>query len=757
MFDVRSNFMDASSQPTHGARRDILRRRTRLTLPNIRTFFQRIRRSFRSHLQLPLADTSHVRDTSKDTITAALPSFSGQPAQTIPDISAQQPPDLDTPIMSSSRGLRRAAGQLRTLDESPLEHAIRRSRRVAGEAPEAGPYRPPPRRPRHEAPFHSPAQPQPQHHPPPPSSTFTFTRSDPPVPLPGFTPARLPNISPDPIQAPYLHPPVHPPMANNVTTRAAIASAHPQSRLSSSVPIKIEDPLPKAEKKKPTCDVCCEASEAPVLQPCRFCAVSYCGDCIKTMFLQATQEVTSMPPRCCAILSTTVALDFLTTAEADAYRLKFEEWVSAKKTYCPAPTCSRFIPDRAVLQPPRTDPISLWDLLKLELPAILNRLQKEHCARYLLNHLSPEAHGIKDWKEPRKMVWLEEIRARLPKYTNMAEFTSDLQRLYAGGRSMPPQASSCADVLRRHLWKEIGKIKDHINSKFTKLPATACFSCPQCHIGICPSCKQIAHYGQPCDTSAQDHEIAMLQTYGYKRCPCCGHGVKRMYGCSHMQCRCGSHWCWGCLRSIAECDGGCYDGEGDYSDEEELDEELNPDTPPSNIPPQGSQDGAPNVAVIVPVPANVPAPGNPSAMANQSATSSAETVRLGSSIELPINLDARTRRDWEATGADFGDEPPEVDPDHMPIWSCTHDFNHAQLSEEAYKRGVPLGSECFRCFARTYATVQKPGTGPSPKSHDAGKANHKHTAEEDVAWRCDACELLLCGVCKNVVESEEEL
>ncbi|KAI4852541.1 hypothetical protein E4T44_01419 [Aureobasidium sp. EXF-8845] len=600
----------------------------------------------------------------------------------------KKPLDLDTPIMSSSRGLRRAAGQTRTFDESPLEHALRRSRRVAGEAPEAGPYRPPPRRPRHEASSHSPAQPEPQHHPPPPSSTFTFTRSDPPVPLPGFTPARLATISLDPTRASHPHPTVHshPLMANNVNASAAIASAHSQRRPSPIVLIKIEDRPPKAEEKRLTCDICCEASEAPVIQPCRYCTVSYCGDCIRTMFLQATQDVTSMPPKCCSIFSTIVAFDFLTTAEADAYRLKFEEWVSAKKTYCPAPTCSRFIPDRAVLQPPRTDPISLWDLLKQELPAILKRLQQEDCARYVLNHLSPEAHGIKDWKEPRRMVWLEEITARLPKYSNMAEFTSDFQRLYTGGRSMPPQASVCADVLRRHLWKEIGKIKGQANSKFTKLPATACFSCPHCHIGICPS----------------------------------------------------------------------YDE--DYSDEE-LDEELYPDAPPANIPPQGTQ----NVRATVPVPADVStpasvtAPGNIPAMTNQSATLPAGTVRPVPSLETPIDLDARTRRDWEASGANFGDEPHEIDPDHIPIWSCTHDFHHAHLSEEAFKRGVPLGSECFRCFARTYATVRKPSFESLPKSHDAGKTNHKHTAEEDVAWRCDACEMLLCGVCKNVVESEQEL
>ncbi|KEQ64725.1 uncharacterized protein M437DRAFT_10425, partial [Aureobasidium melanogenum CBS 110374] len=254
--------------------------------------------------------------------------------------------------------------------------------------------------------------------------------------------------------------------------------------------------------------ICCEADGAPVLQPCRLCPAAYCGDCIRSMFLEATRDSTSMPPRCCTILSTIVALDFLSSAEADAYRRKFEEWISTKKTYCPVPKCSRFIPDRAVLPPPSADPVTIW-----------------------------------------------------------------------------------------------------------VLPAAACFSCPDCHIGICPSCKQVAHFGQPCDTAAQDHELAMLETYGYKKCPRCGHGVKRMYGCRHMQCRCGAHWCWGCLRAFDECDGGC-------------------DSPDS-----GSEDGD----YIHPI-----------------------------LTERPTDLDRGGRRVWEGTGAFFGEEPD--DSYHSTIWSCLHVF-----------------------------------------------------------------------------------
>lgn len=411
----RSSFMDAS-QPTHVSRQRS-RRRTRLPLPNFRSLFQRIQQSFRSHLHLSLAGST----TSHTTATAALPSVSPEPAHDLTDTSAQQPFAIGTFIMSSSRGMRHAARQLRRVDETPLEHAVRRSRRVAGEAPESGPYQPPTRlsprrRPRQEAASRPLVQSEPTLHPPPPSSAFTFTRAAPPVPWPGFVSARLhPDASPDLIQPSDLRPPLRPAMANVARPQIDPVSAHSQIPRSSSVPVKQEELQPTVDNKKNICEICCEQTEAPLLQPCRFCMASYCGDCIRNMFLQATQDSTSMPPRCCSIFSTMVALEFLTTAEADAYRLKFEEWVSIKKTYCPVPTCSRFIPDRAVLSPPSKDAVNVWDLLKPELPAVLAKLQQEDCARYLLNASSPAAHGIDNWKARSNMVWLEDIAAKLPR------------------------------------------------------------------------------------------------------------------------------------------------------------------------------------------------------------------------------------------------------------------------------------------------------------------------------------------------------
>ncbi|KAG9848816.1 hypothetical protein KCU68_g5260, partial [Aureobasidium melanogenum] len=751
------------SQPTHGVRQQRSRRRTLLTLRTIRSLFQRIQDGVRSRLHLPLLTTTHIEDASRDNTGDLKPVVSGIPSHNLSNNLVQRPFAIGTFVMSSSRNTRRATGQLRRLDESPLEHALRRSRRVAGESPESGPYQPPPRRPpRQEAADSYRPQPETTSHPPPPSSTFTFSRLDPPVPFPGFGSTRRSstNTLPGPVQPSHVHSSLQPSMTHPVNPHQVFTlDAHLQGLSSLSPPAKVEDLTPpKVDDIKIECEICCEADGAPVLQPCRLCPAAYCGDCIRSMFLEATRDSTSMPPRCCTILSTIVALDFLSSAEADAYRRKFEEWVSTKKTYCPVPKCSRFIPDRAVLPPPSADPVTLWSLIKQELPAILTKLQQENYARYFKDATSPTAHGIRDWKCPNKMIWLGELSAKISRYSNMAEFAYDFNRLYTSGRSMPPVASSCAEVLRRQLWKEIGRIKARANSKFAVLPAAACFSCPGCHIGICPCCKQVAHFGQPCNTAARDHELAMLETYGYKKCPRCGHGVKRMYGCRHMQCRCGAHWCWGCLRAFDECDGGCDSPDSGSEDGDYSDEEIDPDDLQPDVFPPRAQDGEQNVASIVRTPAVASAPGNVSATATQpvtaSAAAAAASVRPGL-IEHPTDLDRGGRRVWEATGAFFGEEPD--DSYHSTIWSCLHVFKPAQISEGAFKRDVPLVTECFRCFYRTYATIQRSVSGSLPKTKDSGENKHKHTAEEDVAWQCEHCEMSLCGVCKNDVMSERGL
>lgn len=98
--------------------------------------------------------------------------------------------------------------------------------------------------------------------------------------------------------------------------------------------------------------------------------------------------------------------------------------------------------------------------------------------------------------------------------------------------------------------EEIVKARDQAGAETTK------FECPECRVGICAKCRQDAHEGL-CDTSAKDEERAMLARFKIKQCPNCKQAVKKMYGCSHIECRCGAHFCWSCNLSIDVCNGTC--------------------------------------------------------------------------------------------------------------------------------------------------------------------------------------------------------
>lgn len=99
----------------------------------------------------------------------------------------------------------------------------------------------------------------------------------------------------------------------------------------------------------------------------------------------------------------------------------------------------------------------------------------------------------------------------------------------------------------------------------TILPTIAC---PTCSVSICTLCRQLIHPGLPCPQTDIDPLLAaQLEIWKIKRCPKCRSGVRRMFGCAHIECRCGAHFCFGCLSPINECDGQCE--EDDYEEEEQ--------------------------------------------------------------------------------------------------------------------------------------------------------------------------------------------
>ncbi|KAF2742763.1 hypothetical protein M011DRAFT_411870, partial [Sporormia fimetaria CBS 119925] len=96
----------------------------------------------------------------------------------------------------------------------------------------------------------------------------------------------------------------------------------------------------------------------------------------------------------------------------------------------------------------------------------------------------------------------------------------------------------CSAFIPERLFKsaEHGKGKQRADS-VVGVPSASLVQCPDCQAIICTACRDLAHPGAACKELEMglDKETAkLLKDWGYKRCPKCGHGVRRMFGCDHM-------------------------------------------------------------------------------------------------------------------------------------------------------------------------------------------------------------------------------
>ena len=356
------------------------------------------------------------------------------------------------------------------------------------------------------------------------------------------------------------------------------------------------------------------------------------------MFSAAIDDKTRMPPRCCHFIQIHAAIRILTPDQAKAYRAKFEEWITTIKVYCPSPTCSAFIPERRLpvteTEPRKNATQSLSAVLRevvetvvrspearffrgetpsMTLPGYKAVVKQPMCVPHIhQNDLQPsQAGNASPWQfgfsnydaysntDPSLSVnrdlGMIQIGILDDLYTSTSQLTAAMSLIVTNavkynGAEHP--VSKAADKLFIVYLSTLGGATDRLaKTPPTHLPPTF-FACPDCHIAICTDCKQVEHSGAPCDTSQLDYEVAMLEQFGYvshyqslclernlltppqKRCPSCKAAVKKMFGCYHMQCRCGAHWCYNCQRSKDQCDGGCgEDDEYDSDEDEDEDEE----------------------------------------------------------------------------------------------------------------------------------------------------------------------------------------
>lgn len=218
----------------------------------------------------------------------------------------------------------------------------------------------------------------------------------------------------------------------------------------------------------------------------------------------------------------------LSSEHASEYRSRFEEWISRNKTYCPKPSCSAFIPDRIVENAKPLVPTTIRGFLN----NILSKMSASPSSRFVREELDI-TYMPGDTSVIASPIYLADMQAKLEEYESLEGLTQDVQLLVSNAHlhgSDHPIAQA-ADELFNLCLHEISKSFDQ---QSCEIGALSSFACPACNIAICAQCKKSEHRGQACDDSEHEQEMAMLEKFGYKQCPHCRTGVRKMFGCSFM-------------------------------------------------------------------------------------------------------------------------------------------------------------------------------------------------------------------------------
>ncbi|KAF1360890.1 hypothetical protein EJ07DRAFT_114429 [Lizonia empirigonia] len=233
------------------------------------------------------------------------------------------------------------------------------------------------------------------------------------------------------------------------------------------------------------------------------------------------------------------------------------------------------------------------------------------------------------------------------------------------------------------------------------IPTPPMFMCPKCEGEICINCRQAAHTETLCaslDLGVDAETAALLKEWGYKRCPKCSQGLKRMYGCNHMECRCGAHFCWACLRNKDDCEEGCYEG-GDG------DEDNGSDFEPDEPEPLLAQDNHPDTTTTI---ERMVTEEQVESVAQAHAESASETTRTLQTTSRPRNLDGGSAHYWENQDLHFGDEPNDDIQDR--VWDCYHTFKPytVALASSISRQPSAHELECVKCWCAIRPAIETP-------------------------------------------------
>ena len=230
--------------------------------------------------------------------------------------------------------------------------------------------------------------------------------------------------------------------------------------------------------------------------------------------------------------------------------------------------------------------------------------------------------------------------------------------------------------------------------------------------------------GKDCTSQRVDFDPkleAKLKKWGVKRCPKCNAGVRLMYGCPHVRCRCSYSFCFGCLRAIEECEGRCGDGYGpedelSEEDEEEITQEgadIELESQPHRhvSPPGGHGDEALPAGTFTGV--RVAAEGKkPEDKADKKDDSDID-LDEGIGSELDLGSDPDEPQEWQCRHTSWTkttvDGPGWRDPATVCNWCKSSHSERERLKEEALSK---LPKEPLR-FRNTISDI----TNPTPQPH----------------------------------------
>jgi hypothetical protein len=295
-------------------------------------------------------------------------------------------------------------------------------------------------------------------------------------------------------------------------------------------------------------------------------------------------------------------------------------------------------------------------------------------------------------------------------------------------------------------------------------PRPVVVDCPECSTATCLVCKNFAHPAEACSFEAKDATlVAQLRKWGYKQCPRCRHGVRKMYGCSHMMCLCGEHFCWNCERNYMQCDneGDCVGDEEEEEDVGSLDDGLDLDEEEEDGEEQGPTEEAAATTATATTATAATATAAATAATAATAAATAATAAAGNQRQdqdhyaphlhimddgpadvpavliaaeaFPATTPPRRRRDsdnldagsdgyWNNQPLDFGFEPEE--PSNM-VWGCAHSWTASTATADSADAGeANVPKECHECWKAI-----------------GGKG-----------WRCSWCGTLACEACRVMFE-----